>query len=258
MPRVSWEFISNLEIPIPSKVEQTQIANYLDRKTTEIDQLIAAKKALVELYKEEKTAIINQAVTCGIDETGNLRKRPRCLPASGWKDSGIEWLGEIPEHWEVKKLKYLVSKIGSGVTPRGGASVYKKEGIPLLRSQNIYSEGFHLSDVAFITEEIHDKMENSKVFKKDVLLNITGASIGRVYYVTDEFEEANVNQHVCIIRPITSRLKSNFLFQILKSKIGQIQISLEQTGSNREGLNFEALKNFQIPNLESKEQIDIW
>jgi len=104
MPRVSWEFISDLEIPIPTKPEQTQIANYLDRKTTEIDQLITDKKALVELYKEEKTAIINQAVTKGIN------------PDAKMKDSGIEWLGEIPEHWEVIRGKYLY-EILSGFAP---------------------------------------------------------------------------------------------------------------------------------------------
>lgn len=85
----------------PTPVEQTAIANYLDRKTTEIDELIADKKRLLELYEEEKTAIINQAVTKGIN------------PEVSMKDSGIEWLGEIPEHWEVKNLRYLC-KITTG------------------------------------------------------------------------------------------------------------------------------------------------
>jgi len=245
MPRVSWEFISNLEIPIPLESEQIAIANYLDRKTTEIDQLISDKKALVELYKEERTAIINQAVTKGTNHDAPM------------KESGIECLGKIPKHWEVKKLKYVVSKVGSGVTPKGGASVYKKEGIPLLRSQNIYSDGFRLDNVAFIAEEVHDKMVNSKVLKNDVLLNITGASIGRVYYVSSQFEDANVNQHVCIIRPIISIINSDFLYYLLRSKIGQSQISLEQTGSNREGLNFEVLKNFNFPIMDKEEQINI-
>lgn len=90
--------LNNLNIPIPpSKSEQTAITTYLDRKTIEIDQLIADKKRLVELYKEEKTAIINQAVTKGIN------------PDAKMKDSGIEWLGELPEHWKVIKLRYLTS-----------------------------------------------------------------------------------------------------------------------------------------------------
>jgi type I restriction enzyme S subunit len=107
----------------PTPEEQTSIANYLDRKTAEIDDLIADKKRLLELYEEEKTAIINQAVTKGIN------------PDVPMKVSGIEWLGEIPEHWEVKKLKYVI-KINSGegiksedIKPEGKYPVYGGNGI---------------------------------------------------------------------------------------------------------------------------------
>lgn len=100
-PNINQEQIRSLRIQNPTPTEQTAIANYLDRKTTEIDELIADKKRLLELYEEEKTAIINQAVTKGIN------------PNVPMKDSGIEWLGEIPEHWEVKNLRYLC-KITTG------------------------------------------------------------------------------------------------------------------------------------------------
>lgn len=173
-----------------------------------------------------------------------------------YKDSGIEWIGEVPSHWEVKRLKDLVTKIGSGVTPSGGASVYQLSGIPLLRSQNIHFDGLSLDDVAFISKETHDSMSNSKVSVGDVLLNITGASIGRAYFVEDWLIEANVNQHVCILRP-NQNIQSKYLYFILRSNIGQEQISREQTGSGREGLNFEALKNFLIPYIEIAEQTAI-
>ncbi len=173
-----------------------------------------------------------------------------------YKDSGVEWIGEIPEEWVVKKLKCFISKAGSGITPRGGASVYQLTGIPLLRSQNIHFGGLKLDDVAYITQEIHDEMSNSKVFSGDILLNITGASIGRCYYVTDSLGEANVNQHVCILRPI-KKFSTEFLYFILRSDIGQEQINFEQTGSGREGLNFEALKNFLIPSIGLDEQTAI-
>ena len=153
-------------------------------------------------------------------------------------------------------MKYFITKAGSGVTPRGGASVYLTSGIPLLRSQNVHFDGFSLDDVAYISETIHNEMSNSQVLSGDVLLNITGASIGRCFYVTDELGEANVNQHVCIIRP-KNDLFTKFLYFILRSFIGQEQINIEQTGSGREGLNFEALKNFIIPNIEISEQTAI-
>jgi len=126
----------------------------------------------------------------------------------------------------------------------------------LLRSQNIHFGELKLDDVAYITQEMHDEMSNSKVFSGDILLNITGASIGRCYYVTDSLGEANVNQHVCILRP-RKKISTEFLYFILRSDIGQEQINLEQTGSGREGLNFEALKNFFIPSIGLDEQTAI-
>jgi type I restriction enzyme S subunit len=221
---------------------QIAIAFYLDQKTAQIDRIIANKQRLIAHYEEEKQAIINQAVTKGLD--------PNVL----MKSSGVEWLGDIPEHWEVKRLKYLVTKIGSGITPTGGASVYQTSGIPLLRSQNIYFDGLKLEDVAYISEEVDDNMRNSRLQEGDVLLNITGGSIGRCYYVPKDFGKGNVNQHVCIIRPKNELIETKHLYFILRSIVGQLQIDLLQTGANREGLNFEQLKNFAIPIMDVCEQ----
>ncbi|MEM9834280.1 MAG: restriction endonuclease subunit S [Bacteroidota bacterium] len=99
MEGLNSSIIKSLILPIPPLEEQTAIANYLDRKTAEIDELIADKKRLLELYEEEKTAIINQAVTKGLD------------PNVPMKDSGVEWLGEIPAHWEVKKVKHVLKSL---------------------------------------------------------------------------------------------------------------------------------------------------
>ncbi len=235
LTRLTIEKIQNLRITLPSLHEQSAIASYLDQKTAEIDELIADKKRLLELYEEEKTAVINQAVTKGLN------------PDAQMKDSGIEWLGEIPEHWEVKRLKMIVTKIGSGVTPSGGSSVYSREGIPLLRSQNIHFNGLKLEDVAYISEEIDQSMSNSRIKEDDILLNITGASIGRCFYVPKGFGKGNVNQHVCIIRPILNLINPIYLYFLIRSLVGQVQIDLQQTGANREGLNFEQLKNFTLP-----------
>lgn len=102
--------------------------------------------------------------------------------------------------WPLDRIKDHVDKIGSGVTPTGGAAAYLDAGIPLLRSQNIHFDGLRLDDVAYIATETHYEMRGSKVHPGDVLLNITGASIGRCTFVPENFGEANVNQHVCIIR----------------------------------------------------------
>ncbi|HCE1980924.1 TPA: restriction endonuclease subunit S [Vibrio parahaemolyticus] len=171
------------------------------------------------------------------------------------KDSGVDWIGEIPEHWELKKVKHVTSKIGSGVTPTGGGTSYIDEGIPLLRSQNIHFDRIDLTDVARISEKTHKGMSNSKVMYGDVLLNITGGSIGRCYYVFAK-NEMNVNQHVCILRP-NDKIKTVFLNSVIASKVGQGQIWFFQQGGGREGLNFQALKNFMIPLPPKAEQSGI-
>ena len=90
----------------------------------------------------------------------------------------------------------ISNKVGSGITPLGGAKAYKSDGIVFIRSQNVNNDMLWLDDVVFISDEINDKMASSKVFAEDILLNITGASIGRSCVVPKDFKIGNVNQHV--------------------------------------------------------------
>ena len=154
------------------------------------------------------------------------------------------------------RIKDFTTKVGSGVTPRGGAEVYRSEGIPLFRSQNVTNEGLLLDDIAYISKEIHESMSSTRLRANDVLLNITGASIGRCYYLPKVFTEGNVNQHVCIIRP-TSKVLSPYLYYCLISNEGQQKIDLTQTGANREGLSKEDICNFEfyIPPLQEQGRI---
>ena len=238
---ISYEELRYSYLPIPSGTEQNKISCFLDQKTSEIDQAIAIKEHQIALLNERKQIVIQKAVTQGLD------------PNVPMKDSGVEWIGQIPEHWELKKIKHVTSKIGSGVTPSGGGATYLDEGIPLLRSQNIHFDLIDLNDVARISEKVHHSMSNSKVRKNDVLLNITGGSIGRCYFV-ETSEEMNVNQHVCILRP-KKNITSIFLNAVLASEVGQGQIWYFQQGGGREGLNFQALKNFNIALPPIREQI---
>lgn len=228
---------------MPPTEEQSLIAAFLDKKTAQIDDAIAIKEQQISLLKERKQIFIQQAVTQGLD------------PNVPMKDSGVDWIGKIPAHWVLKKIKHVTSKIGSGVTPTGGGSTYLDDGIPLLRSQNIHFDRIDLTDVARISNKTHEGMSNSKVKKGDVLLNITGGSIGRCYYV-DSSDEMNVNQHVCIVRP-NKIIKTVFLNAVLASEIGQGQIWYFQQGGGREGLNFQALKNFYIALPPEAQQVEI-
>ncbi len=107
---------------------------------------------------------------------------------------------EVPSSWTWVRLGNICSKTGSGSTPRGGKSVYQESGVPFLRSQNIHDDGMRLDDVAYITHQMHAKMSGTAVRPDDLLLNITGGSIGRCCRVPTGFGDANVSQHVAIIR----------------------------------------------------------
>ncbi|CZO83617.1 restriction endonuclease subunit S [Legionella pneumophila] len=243
--QLSDDSFLSMPLLLPPLSEQQQIAIYLDWKTTKINKFIQAKKKLIALLKEQKQNIINEAVTKGINPDVNM------------KDSGVDWLGEIPEHWEIRKLKYVATKFGSGVTPKGGATVYQDSGIPFLRSQNIHFEGIKLENVAYISNDVHKRMSSSHVKPNDVLLNITGASIGRTCYVPSNLEQANVNQHVCIIRPIQKKVSSQYLAFYLSIPLIQRKILEEQNGASREGLTLSSIKRLNVILPTFNEQMDI-
>ncbi len=145
--------------------------------------------------------------------------------------------------WIEKRLGNNCSKIGSGKTPSGGDAVYLEKGIPFIRSQNVADNQLKL-DSTHISISTHEEMKNSVVVANDILLNITGGSIGRSCVVPSDFKEANVNQHVCIIR--LKKDEPRFLQPLLSSWRGQKLIYQGQTGSGREGLNFESIKAFKV------------
>ena len=146
--------------------------------------------------------------------------------------------------------------MGSGVTPRGGESVYKTNGYPFVRSQNVGLGHLILDDIAFIDEETHLRQKSTELKLEDVLLNITGASIGRSALVNEQVVGGNVNQHVCIIRT-KENLISSFLCNFLLSNYGQRQIDSFQAGGNRQGLNFEQIKSIKIAIPSTKEQTKV-
>lgn len=149
--------------------------------------------------------------------------------------------------WEENDLGIKTSKVGSGITPRGGDRTYKKSGRPFIRSQNVGWGELLLDDVAFIDDEAHASFITTEISNLDVLLNITGASIGRSAVADERIVGGNVNQHVCIIRTIKNELNPMFLNQFLISEYGQNQIDSFQAGGNRQGLNFAQVRSFSIP-----------
>ena len=163
---------------------------------------------------------------------------------------------EFSGEWEKHTIGELAIKVGSGVTPKGGETVYKKEGHPFVRSQNVGLGVLLLEDIAYIDDTTHIRQKNTELQIDDVLLNITGASIGRSAVVNEQIAGGNVNQHVCIIRT-KDNFVSSFLCNFLLSNYGQKQIDSFQAGGNRQGLNFEQIKSIKIGIPCVKEQSKI-
>ncbi|WP_312077742.1 restriction endonuclease subunit S [Leclercia sp.] len=203
-----------------------------DEPASELLKCIAVEKA--ELVKQGKI------------------KKQKPLP----KISEDEKPFELPVGWEVIRLGEIAIKIGSGSTPRGGQNTYVSSGVPFLRSQNIWNDGLKLDDVVFITSEIHSQMNGSHVEEFDILLNITGASLGRCAIYPDNIGEANVNQHVTIIRLIEKEMIS-FLHLAITSPVIQKSIWGRQVGMAIEGLSKKTLELFEIPVPPLLEQLRI-
>lgn len=238
---ISNSQIENLEISISNDTEeQTAIANYLDQKTTEIDQLIADKEKLVELYEEEKTAVINQAVIKGIN------------PDVKYKDSGIEWLGEIPEHWEVKKLKYIANIVLGKMLTSDDKGGYQLK--PYLRAANLGWIRVNVEDVKemWFSEK---ELEKYRVKKKDLLVS-EGGEVGRTCIWNEELEECYIQNSVHKVT-LNEKNDSNYFLQLfyLYGKKGAFDLVVNRISIAH--LTVEKLKEveFVVPPIEEQHSI---
>tara|TARA_Y100000768_G_C23987651_1_gene689967 strand:- start:2410 stop:3627 length:1218 start_codon:yes stop_codon:yes gene_type:complete len=149
--------------------------------------------------------------------------------------------------WEENKLKDITSKIGSGATPRGGKASYKKSGISLIRSLNVYDEGFKEGKLAFIDEEQAEKLNNVQIEEGDILFNITGASVARCCIAPKEYLPARVNQHVSIIRLISNYVNKEFLHYCLISKVNKDKLlGIGGLGATRQAITKAQLEDFIV------------
>lgn len=232
--------------PLP---EQNRITEILDT----LDDAIVQTEALIAKLRQINAGLMHDLLTCGLDEYGQLRD-PVAYPER-FKETVV---GRVPREWETSSIGSITIHVGSGATPIGGSEVYKPDGVIFIRSQNVTFEGLLLDDVVYIDPQTHERMKRSEIFAHDVLLNITGASIGRCCPLPEGIGSANVNQHVCAIRLLgPNREDAIFLSSVLASHIGQSQIDRLNAGGNRQGLNYEQLRSFTIPWPERDERARI-
>ena len=268
--------LKKVKIPLPSIEKQRTIVSLFNRMEKEQKELISEIVNQQTLLKKLRQSILQEAIEGKL--TASWREENRDVESASVllekikaekerligekkikKQKALPPINEdeipfdIPDGWVWCRLGEITSKIGSGSTPRG--SNYKESGIAFFRSQNIYNYGLVYNDIKYISDEIHTKMSGTKILSEDILLNITGGSMGRCAYVPKDFDDANLSQHVCIIRPIL--VNPIFLHKLVLSPIFQGMIFSSTTGAGREGLPKNNLEQFIIPLIPIKEQKQI-
>ena len=243
---ISAEEVENLFSLNPYVEEQTAIANFLDKKTSQIDKLITNKQKLIELLKVERTAVINQAVTRGISPNVKL------------KNSKLEWLGDIPVHWEVKKLKYISNIQSSNVDKK---SFDDEIEILLCNYNDVYKNEFIDDSFNFMKATATDKEIDKFILKQDDVLitkdSETPDDIANPAFVTQDFDNVICGYHLAHIRTNKNKLLGEFLFRLFQSKKLNSHFEVSANGVTRFGLPLDSITDVKIPFPSVEEQTQI-
>ena len=251
------EKMKKINIPIPMSEEDEKIANFLDKKTSQFDSIISKKEALIEKLEEAKKSLISEVVTGKVkvvksSDGYDLVKRS----SDDMKDSGVEWIGEIPKDWEVKRIKQISNVISKGTTPSTiGREIADNGKIRFLKAENIYDGDICLTPQFFIDEETNKILKRSELKEHDVLFVIAGATIGKVAIVQKAHCPANTNQAISFIR-LYNNINYKFVYFWLSSPKLQENMWLYAVQSAQPNLSMENLGNFHIV-YPNKEEIDI-
>lgn len=240
---VATEDVENLLVKTTSLSTQRTIADYLDRETARLNELVAEKLRLAELLDEKRRALITRAVTRGLDPNVPLR------------NSGISWLGEIPAHWETWKVGHL-AEVGNGSTPSRSNAAYWSEGrIPWLNSSVVNRPEITHAD-QFVTELAAQECHLPQVKSGSVLVAITGQGKTRGRAAVLSFD-ATINQHLAFIHPNRSRLLPWFLRWTLSAAYDFLRSISDDTGGTKGALTCEEIANLRVPVPPVKEQVVI-
>ena len=244
LPSMTQEHLGNYIFGIPvSEQERVQIANFLDHETGNIDTLIEEQKTLIRLLQEKRQAVISHAVTKGLN------------PDVPLKDSGVEWLGQVPEHWEVNTISQSSRKITNGyVGPT--RDILVESGIPYVQATHIKNGKVNFDNAYFVTEPWSQKHAKSILKKDDVLIVQTGAGTGDVGLVLEEQEGYNCHALI-IVQPVKKRMSGEFLSSVLSSSYGYAVLYSIRTGGMHPHLNCGEVKFVRVPCPPLDEQLEI-
>ena len=235
--------VGNISLGFPSLPEQRRIAAYLDEQTAKIDRLMELRRRQMALLKEQRAALIQQAVTRGLN------------PNAPMKDSGLPWLGEIPAHWEIIQLRRII-KPGTSITYGiVQAGPYIEGGIPYIRTSDMSGDALPLEGYLCTTPEIDRSYRRSKVREGDVVVAIR-ATVGKALPVPMELNGANLTQGTAKVSPGT-RVITGFLLVALQCESARQQFASLAKGTTFLEITLDMLRRFTIPLPPLNEQSEI-
>jgi type I restriction enzyme S subunit len=240
---VHAEDIKDQAVVIPPIREQSAIAAFLDRETAKINALVGEQQRLIELLNEKRQAAMSHAVTKGLN------------PKAPMKNSGVEWIGEVPKHWDICAAKCLIDISTSG--PRGWSEMTTDTGALFFQSQNIgRAMDIVLNDAQRVNPPRDAEAQRAQLQVNDVVVCITGARTGSIAHVQNLRETTYINQHVCLLRPIRRKVHGRYLAYSLSSYSGQQQLSVAMYGL-KQGLGLDDVRNqiVALPPLAEQENI---
>jgi len=241
-PNISQEIVSSLRIPAPGWDEQANIAAFLDRETSKIDALIAEQERLITLLAEKRQATISQAVTRGLN------------PDAPMKVSGVVWLGEVPTHWDIVPLKYLV-ELRSGGTPSKDNLAYWEGDVPWASAKDLKVEELR-STSDCITQTAVDEGAASLVRAGAVLVVVRGMILARTFPVVETRVPMAINQDLKAVLPL-DRLNASFLAWLLRASAGESLRRLDEAGHGTKALRMDAWTSMQLPVPPLSEQAQV-
>lgn len=251
IPGINRNQLYKLNVVLPPLLEQKRIVQKIERLSNSINKIKEQLDNIPEILKRFRQSALSDAIAGRL--TQHFRRKSKLQYEN--KHTSLFSI-DLPTGWKKIKIKDFTSKVGSGSTPKGGQKVYVASGTPLIRSQNVTFEGVTEEGLVFIGQKHAKTLANVEVEENDVLLNITGASIGRVTTAPKSMNAARVNQHVCIIRPNKLILPS-FLSYFLSSPEMQDHIMRSQYGVTRQALTKVQILDFEVPLPHIEEQIEI-
>lgn len=237
--RVTSDFIKDFLIALPPLAEQQAIAAFLDRETTKINALISKRERMIELLQERRAAVINQAVTKGLN------------PAVKMKDSSVEWLGEIPEHWETKKLKYLAKFLGGGTPSKANIDYWNGE-IPWVSPKDMKADIINDTEDHITLYALKESTTNI-IQPGSVLVVVRSGILRHSIPVAINRVQVTINQDIKAILPCNSLLPE-YLSATINSHQEVLLVEWRKLGATVESLEYELLINTRISVPPLKEQ----